>query len=119
MSDAYADPRAEESLAIIANETRIDRAALLPDATIDALGIASLDLTQAVFEMETRFDIEIPVVVHQEGAEFATIGALVAHVLATLERANATRAQPSPAQPRPALAVLKASDPDASRQDAA
>jgi len=50
------------------------------------LGIPSLDLTQAVFELETHFDVEIPVVVSTGGAEFATMGGLVQHVLATLDR---------------------------------
>lgn len=48
--------------AIIARETGIDRSLLLPDATIEALGVASLDLTLALFELEKHFDIEIPVV---------------------------------------------------------
>jgi acyl carrier protein len=92
MSHAFTDPRAEDILAIIAKETAVDRALLLPDASIEELGIASLDLTQTVFEIESRFDVEIPVVASQEGAEFRTIGALVAHVLATLDQAAAKRA---------------------------
>jgi acyl carrier protein len=96
MSEAFADLRAEEILAILAHETSIDRAALRPDATLEELGVASLDLTQAIFEMESRFDIEISVVTHQEGAEFVTIGALVRHVLASLDRAAAERRLAAP-----------------------
>ena len=82
----YDDPRAGEILDIVARETGVDRALLRADATLEALGIPSLDLTQAVFELETHFDVEIPVVVNTEGAEFATMGGLVNHVLATIDR---------------------------------
>lgn len=91
----WTDPRAHEILGIIAAETQMDVALLQPDATIEGLGIPSLDLTQAVFELETRFDIEIPVVADRPpgaGAEFATIGDLVGHVIATIDRTRAERA---------------------------
>jgi acyl carrier protein len=85
-----ADPRAADILAILAHETGIDIALLRPEASIEELGIASLDLTQAVFEIETRFGVEIPVVADRAGAgaEFTTVGDLLAHVLATLDRAG-------------------------------
>lgn len=88
----FADERANEILDIIAKETGVERRLLVPEATLDALGIPSLDLTQAVFEIETYFDVEIPVVADHEGAEFTTIGGLVSHVLATLDRAALRRA---------------------------
>jgi acyl carrier protein len=88
----FGDERANEILDIIAKETGVDRSLLTPEATLDELGIPSLDLTQAVFEIETHFDVEIPVVADREGAEFTTIGGLVAHVLTTLDRAAALRA---------------------------
>ncbi len=85
------DPRAAEILAILAKETALPVEELRLEATIEELGIASLDLTQAVFEIETRFGVEIPVVADRPagaGAEFATVGDLLAHVLATLDRAG-------------------------------
>jgi acyl carrier protein len=85
-ADPFSDPHVEEILAIIAKETGVERALLRPEATLEELGIPSLDLTQAVFEIESHFDIEIPVVADREGAEFTTIGALVGHVLATLHK---------------------------------
>jgi len=81
-----ADPRIGEILDIISKETDVERTALVLNATLDELGIPSLDLTHALFAIETHFDIEIPVVGDQQGAEFTTVGALVAHILATLER---------------------------------
>lgn len=85
--DAFqADPRVGQILDIFAKETATDRAALRPEAGIEALGIASLDLTLAVFQIETTFDVEIPVVSDRPGNEFATVGDLVNHVIAVLDR---------------------------------
>jgi acyl carrier protein len=82
------DPRVEKILDIVSKETTIDRSALRLDATIEELGISSLDMTQAVFEIESVFDIEIPVIAAAPGGEFATVGDLVTHVLAVLDKAR-------------------------------
>jgi acyl carrier protein len=83
------DLRWDEILGIVAKETRIDRARLTPDASIEALGITSLDMVQTVFEIESHYDVEIPVLSDRAGSEFATVGDLVAHVIAALDRARA------------------------------
>lgn len=80
------DTREETILGIVARETNIDRSLLVSDATIEQLGIASIDLTLAVFELEKHFDIEIPVVAAAEGSEFRTVGDLVGHVIAVLDQ---------------------------------
>ncbi|MDQ2804243.1 MAG: phosphopantetheine-binding protein [Pseudomonadota bacterium] len=82
---AAPDPRVGRILDILAEETGIDRARLQPDASVEELGITSLDMTQAVFKLETVFDIEIPVIAERAGTEFGTIGELVGHVLAVLD----------------------------------
>ena len=83
-----ADPRVEVILAIVARETGVDRTALRPEATIQELGIASIDMVQALFELETHFDVEIPVVSDRTGGEFGTVAELTSHVIATLDRAG-------------------------------
>ena len=82
------DPRLEQILAVMAKETLTDPARLLPEMTIEALGIASIDLVQTIFELETRFDVEIPAIAVHSGSEFPTVGDLVNHVLATLNEAR-------------------------------
>ncbi len=83
------DPRVPEILDIVARETGMDRERLVPEARIEDLGIPSLDMVQAIFALETRFGVEIPVVSERAaGQEFATVGDLVAHVLATLDHAR-------------------------------
>ena len=83
-ASALDDPRASEILDIVAHEAAIPRETLRPEATIESLGIASLDMVQAIFAIESRFGVDIPVVASQGGAEFSTIGDLLAHVLHTL-----------------------------------
>ena len=80
------DPRVGEILDIVAKETGTERARLSPGVTIAALDIASLDMVQAIFELETRFKVEIPVISDRSGAEFETVGELVQHVIATIDR---------------------------------
>lgn len=81
------DPRVGQILAIVAKETAIDPVKLRPDVTIEELGIASLDMAQTLFAIESHFDVEVPVVSERAGAEFSTVGDLVAHVIATLDAA--------------------------------
>lgn len=88
------DPRTSQILDIVAKETQLDRSLLSLDASIEALGIASLDMVQTIFEIESRFNVEVPVVPDRAGAEFSTIGDLVAHVLRAIDdqRAKASTA---------------------------
>jgi acyl carrier protein len=89
----HSDPRVTQILDIVAAETQMPRGALLLDTRIDDLGISSLDLTLAMFKLETTFDIEIPVIAERAGAEFGTVGELVSHVIAVMDRARAMPAE--------------------------
>lgn len=86
------DPRTLEILDIVAKETGVDREKLTDDAALSDLDIPSLDLVQAIFAIEERFKVDIPVVSERTGAEFQTVGDLVQHVLATLDRCAAPNA---------------------------
>jgi acyl carrier protein len=85
------DPRWDEIIGIVSKETSIERARLTPQASIEALGIPSLDMVQTVFELESHFDIEVPVLSDKAGSEFTTVGDLVSHVIAALDRARHAR----------------------------
>ncbi len=95
------DDRVPRILEIFAKETGVDVALLRPEATLEALGVESLDLTMAVFQLEETFDIEIPVVVESAGAEFNRVGDLVAKVLAILEKKAPQAAGDSKTLPSP------------------
>jgi acyl carrier protein len=47
-------------LDIVASGTKIDRSALTPDATLDSLNIASLDMIDILFEVEEKFNVYTP-----------------------------------------------------------
>ena len=79
------DPRVATIIDVVAKETGIEPGRLTMDASMAELGIPSLDLVQAIFELETRFGFEIPVVSERTGAEFDTVGDLVRHVLAAMD----------------------------------
>lgn len=86
------DPRTEEILTILSAETKIPRDRLVESAPLDTLGIASLDLVQAIYGIETHYGIELPVAENRAGTEFVTVGDLVTHVLATIDQKDATGA---------------------------
>jgi acyl carrier protein len=79
------DPRTQEVLDILSAETRVPLDRLGENAPLDTLGIASLDLVQAIFALETHFNIELPVAENRAGTEFVTVGDLVKHVLTTVD----------------------------------
>lgn len=53
---------------IIAATCRIDPARIQPEATLKDLGVPSLDAAQVLFEIEDRFDVDIP----ERAAHYAT-----------------------------------------------
>lgn len=67
-------PSRDEILAIIAQEARIDRERLTPDATLASLDIASLDVVSVLFTIEDQFGLEIPV---EDMAPAETLGQFV------------------------------------------
>ena len=92
----FSDPRVPEILDIVAKETQVERDRLVPDAKVDELGIPSLDMVQAIFAIESRFNIELPVVSERTGAaEFATVRDLVDHIVATLDAHGETASKAS------------------------
>jgi acyl carrier protein len=89
------DPRAAGLLDIIAENSGIDRARLQPDVSLDELGITSLTLIEAVFEIETRYGIEIStdgILMTPE----VTVGELLRRVLETMDEQASAGTQVTP-----------------------
>lgn len=80
--------RVEHILDLFAHEARIERSLLKLDAQPDELGIASLDLAVALFEMEEHFGVVLAP--PPAGAPPPTVGDIVQQVLAELERRPGT-----------------------------
>jgi acyl carrier protein len=49
----------ERVLRVISSSRRIPRAAVLPECTLDELGIDSLDRVNILFDLESEFNIDI------------------------------------------------------------
>ena len=74
-------------LAIVAKEGLVEPARLLPDTTLDELGIASADVVVILMAIEEEFGAYIPV----DGAlsEAHTVGQFLAALKPHLEKAGA------------------------------
>jgi acyl carrier protein len=90
------DPRADTILDLIAENASIERSRLQPETTLDELGITSLTLIEAVFEIETRYDVEISVDGILMSPE-VTVEQLMERVLATIDaKSGAAQIKPAP-----------------------
>lgn len=54
--------------AIVARQAKIDVATVQDDSTLGALGLASLDAIEVIFDIEEAFDISFP----EQGIDFTT-----------------------------------------------
>lgn len=82
----------EKILAIISREAAIDRSRLVPDATLDSLAIASLDVINILFAIEDECGIEL------DAAEFEgvkTVQEFLDVVLAKAASSSKTASQSS------------------------
>jgi acyl carrier protein len=69
---------ADDILDVVAQEALVDKAKLTPDATLESLGIASLDIISIVFALEDRFGV---VLEQSEFEDIRTVSALVDLIL--------------------------------------
>ncbi len=70
---------ADQILDIIAEEVPIDRAELKPEATLEALNIASLDMISVMFALEDKFGV---IIEQNDVAETKTLADFIAVVQA-------------------------------------
>ena len=89
---AHGQALVEQVLEVFAREARVDRAVLQLDARADALGVSSLDLTLALFELEDHFDIQLPDLMGGSSAQ-PTVGDLVQQVLDAIQRRDLAAAR--------------------------
>lgn len=82
-SFAFADPGTELSperiLDVFADEAHVERSRLTLQTRVDELGLASLDLALTLFELEDRYEVELPGA--EPGAPQPTLGEVVQQVM--------------------------------------
>ncbi|MBV9994715.1 MAG: hypothetical protein JO127_05840 [Caulobacteraceae bacterium] len=72
----------EELIDIIAEEALIDRSKLVPSATLEDIGLDSVDLVSAVFAIEEKYGVEIA---EDAFARTDTLGDVLAKLEALIE----------------------------------
>ena len=77
-----ADPRAKAVIELLAQHAQVEPAQLQPDMRADELGLSRLEMALALFEIEDRFDVQLP---QTPDAAGATVGQLVQQVLRSVD----------------------------------
>jgi acyl carrier protein len=72
MADVAADV-----MAIIAKKVRVDNPDLQQSDRLEELGIESIDAVEMIFDLEEKFDIQIPYNANNARTEFDTVGDVV------------------------------------------
>ena len=65
----------DKIIQIIATECEVDAAKIVPEATLDDLGISSVDLVQVMFQIEEEFDVYLAD--EEIGADTESVGQLL------------------------------------------
>lgn len=84
----------EKIIDIVAEQGVIDRALLKPEATLDDLGVQSIDVVMILNEIEEVFGIYVPI--DQSLSQISNVGDLVDHVVGLITSPDA--ADPSAPQ---------------------
>ena len=62
---------------IIAKKKRVDKPAVELTDRLEDLGLESIDAVEMIFDLEEKFDIQIPVNANNPRTEFDTVGQVV------------------------------------------
>jgi acyl carrier protein len=68
---------ASEVIAIIAKKVRVDRPKIELTDRLEDLGLESLDAVEMIFDLEEKFDIQIPYNANNARTEFDTVGEVI------------------------------------------
>jgi len=82
-----ADAVSAQILDIIAKEGLVDRNLLKPEATLDEVGVASVDVVMILNEIEEVFGIYVPI--DQSLTDIRNVGELVQHIAALIATSDA------------------------------
>lgn len=85
--------------AVLADQFKVDRERIAPDAALESLGLDSLALMEFVFAVEDRFDVRIPqdrLDPRQAGITLATIAALLDEAVAAKSASQAADSDDAP-----------------------
>lgn len=68
----------KDVLAIIGSKVRVENKPMLTrEDRLQDLGIESIDAVEMIFDLEEKFDVEIPYNANTAGTEFSTVGDVI------------------------------------------
>lgn len=77
----------DDIIAIVRAKTERKTVEVTPETDLLSLGLESLDIIEIIFEVEEKYDIEIPFNANADGAfDMATVGEMIASVRAIIDR---------------------------------
>jgi acyl carrier protein len=71
------DDVANDVMTIIAKKVRVDRPHIELSDRLEDLGLESLDAVEMIFDLEEKFDIQIPYNANNSRTEFDTVGEVI------------------------------------------
>lgn len=71
---------ASDVTAIIAKKARVDASKIELSDRLEDLGLESLDAVELIFDLEEKFDIQIPYNANDPNFEFDTVGEVVSAI---------------------------------------
>lgn len=80
---SVADPRAHAVLEVLARHAHVQPGQLQPGMRAEELGLSRLEMALALFDIEDRFDVDLPAPANGDGP---TVGQLVQQVLHCADR---------------------------------
>lgn len=82
---------AAEVVALIANKIRVERPKIELTDKLEDLGIESIDAVELIFDIEEKFDVQVPYNANNPRTEFETVG----DVVHAVQELVAGKAQPA------------------------
>ena len=71
---------AGDVISIISKKVRVDRPKIEMSDRLEDLGLESLDAVELIFDLEEKFDIQIPYNANNPRTEFDTVGEVVSAI---------------------------------------
>ncbi len=63
---------------VISKQANVPEDEVVPDATLDQLGVTSLDLVEIIMSIEDEYGVEIPLDANQASQNIKTVGDIIA-----------------------------------------
>ena len=63
---------------VIAKQANLDESEVMPESTLDELGVGSLDLVEIIMSIEDEYGVEVPLDANEAAKSIKTVGDIIA-----------------------------------------